>query len=130
MVWLDLGLNPGLPDHWRILYSLCLMAPNDFFIFIVIFTTFRSIYHLAFYVLEKMHKINKANTYLKEYKLYITEFKWYNGALQLTSREDCSHIFYLHWKSQLCIQNMDDTRTRCFLSNSGAYKELRTKHFI
>ena len=22
LVWLDLGLNPGLPDHWRILYSL------------------------------------------------------------------------------------------------------------
>ena len=22
LVWLDLGLNPGLPDHWRTLYSL------------------------------------------------------------------------------------------------------------
>ena len=22
MVWLDLGVNPGLPDHWRTLYSL------------------------------------------------------------------------------------------------------------
>ena len=22
MVWLDLGLNPGLPDHWRTLYPL------------------------------------------------------------------------------------------------------------
>ena len=21
LVWLDLGLNPGLPDHWRTLYS-------------------------------------------------------------------------------------------------------------
>ena len=22
LIWLDLGLNPGLPDHWRTLYSL------------------------------------------------------------------------------------------------------------
>ena len=22
LVWLNLGLNPGLPDHWQILYSL------------------------------------------------------------------------------------------------------------
>ena len=22
LVWLDLGLNPGLPDHWRTLYAL------------------------------------------------------------------------------------------------------------
>ena len=23
LVWFDLGLNPGLPDHWRVHYSLC-----------------------------------------------------------------------------------------------------------
>ena len=22
LVWIDLGLNPGLPDHWRTVYSL------------------------------------------------------------------------------------------------------------
>ena len=36
-VWVDLGLNPDLPDHWRTLYSLGQWRGTCFFYVLVIF---------------------------------------------------------------------------------------------
>ena len=42
LVWLDLGLNPGVPDHWRTLYPLGQWAG----ICICVFAAFKKMYYL------------------------------------------------------------------------------------
>ena len=39
LVWLDLGLNPGLPDHWRTLYPLGQWVVQKFYNILVLWRT-------------------------------------------------------------------------------------------